>query len=406
MPVRSLRRRLYLYTATSHPDIRSIIITLVNGVDISLIDPALFPAINAQLDSQILRFQDAKDQFGVDRLQSIRRYITEEYPEQQERDRLLILRPKPKPVKPQPFSEQELDSIVTAILDGDRSQSYNSEQLDAIVDNLKTRREWALANDDYIGADQIEDAMRAILRRADAVNALKIQETRAEEMAQKVDEARHNLADLIARWEVVVANFVEQRDRELSEIWESNQKALADVEKLKDDPLPARFRKYSPHLLDMRRRERALVSSKRYDEACVLQAEADRNQAVEDERNRADYIASINDQLQKLAAKLDQAYNVRQMNLAKEEHTIRRQMNIEIGSARKMVQHLERALQACVLLSLDDDAPQPAKSQKSSLPLLDLPGMGRPEALSPQTFRQRAILNMKIYTRLPPKTAR
>jgi hypothetical protein len=102
-------------TPTSDP------LLALKGVDISPISPV----INAQLDSQLLRSQDATDQFGADRLQSIRRYITEEYPEKQERGRTLILRPKPKPPKPQPFSEQDSDSIVEAILDGDRSQSVS-----------------------------------------------------------------------------------------------------------------------------------------------------------------------------------------------------------------------------------------------------------------------------------------
>jgi hypothetical protein len=211
----------------------------------SLINRALYPAINAQLDSQIVRFRDAKDQFGVDRLQSIHRYITEEYPEEQERNRILILRPKPKRPKSQPFSGQELDSIVEAILDGDRSQSYDGEQLDAIVDNVKARRERALADEDDIAADHIEDATHAMLRRAGAVNALRIQEARAKEAAQKLDEVRRSLAELIARWDTVMANFVARRERELSEMWECNQKALADVEKLKDDAPPAKFRKYS-----------------------------------------------------------------------------------------------------------------------------------------------------------------
>jgi hypothetical protein len=94
------------------------------------------------------------------------------------------------------------------------------------------------------------------------------------------------------------------------------------------------------------------------------------------------------------------------MNLAKEEHTMRRQMNIEIGSARKLAEHLERAAQGYVLANLEEVAPGHAKPTRSALPVLDLPGMGRPETLSPKTFRQRAILNMQIYTRLPPKTAR
>jgi hypothetical protein len=54
------------------------------------------------------------------------------------------------------------------------------------------------------------------------------------------------------------------------------------------------------------------------------------------------------------------------------------------------------SVQECALRSVDEAAPGHAKSARSALPALDLPGMGRPEALSPQTFRQRAILKMKI----------
>jgi hypothetical protein len=49
------------------------------------------------------------------------------------------------------------------------------------------------------------------------------------------------------------------------------------------------------------------------------------------------------------------------MNLAKEEHIMRRQMNIEIGSARKIAAHFERTVQECALPSVDEAAPGHAK---------------------------------------------
>jgi hypothetical protein len=189
-------------------------------------------------------------------------------------------------------------------------------------------------------------------------------------------------------------------------MFENNAAAVAKLEELKTmDPIPAKFAKYSPRLLDLRQRERALVSSKRYDDAAILQAELNELEAAESEVNRQEWCADVDVQMQKLATKLSQAFEVRQVNLQKEEHAMQRQMNREIVSAKRTVEHLEASIKNCELPSMETNDVG-AQISASKLPSLNLAILTQVKERSPQTFRNRARLNMKLYTRLPLKTPR
>lgn len=412
---RAPRRPAYLYSAANHPDVRTMINSLANGVDISLFDPELYPVISQNLDIYILRFEDAKDETSVSKLKFVQKYIDEEYPREVERDRLLSGRRRQRQPKPQPFTKDELDQEIDAILDGSRKK-YTKPELDMIVEGLKQRRDQALEEEDFDTAELAKNCSNEMIRQSEFSYAVQIQEERVEELKEKLAESRKSLQDLRSRWRAVIQNFQKQRDEELQEIYQENMRKLEEVEKLKEEPPPPKFRKYSPMLLNMRTREKAMVSSKMYDEASVLQEEANKIQAVEDERNRQEWHANVDDQSQKLADKLNKALSVRETNLHKEENNIRRQMRKELTSAEKQVAHLERAIedsQSTFLGITDDDQAlnRTAKSRgvtpRSSLPSLNLTKASTTDPHAPKTFRQRRILNMKIYTRRPePKSAR
>jgi hypothetical protein len=404
-PERSPRPRLYLFTSTNHPEIRTIIGALVNGIDICLVEPTLYPAINAQLEAQIPRFQDAKDEFAAERCIAIRRYITHGYPEELERARILKYTPKPKPPKPRPYSSEQLKAEVEKLLKGNRSTNYDRIQCDVIVDDLKERRRQALEHEEYLDADNIEDTIAWMLRHTDAYSALKLQEARVADLTQKLEEARQNLTDLKARWAAVFATVRGECDDDLAEMYQSSQQSLKEVESQKQGPMPPRFKKYSPFLMNLKARERAMVAAKRYDDACALHAQLEAVQRVEDAKLQAEWFAAVDDQLEKLSAKFDQAMQVRLDNFALEEQQMVRERDLEIDSATKQIEHLGLALEKCEFPDIDENPNQPPTS-RGGIPLLDMPGMGRPEARSPKTIRQRRLLAMKIYTRLPPKTAR
>ena len=417
---RAPRRPAYLYTATNHPDVRSMIASLAYGVDISLFDPELFPLISSNLDISILRYEDAKDESAVRQLTYVQKYIDEEYPQELERERLLSARQRARQARPPPFTKDELDQEIEAVLDGERKK-YTKPQLDMIVEGLKRRRDEALAEEDYDEAELAKNCANEMIRESEFFYAVKIQEEKVDELKVKLEESRKSLHDLKSRWRAVLQNFQRQRDAELQEMYESNMRKLEDLERLKDEPPPPKFRKYSPQLLNMRIREKAMVTSKMYDEASVLQEEANRIQAVEDERNRQEWHANVDDQSQKLAEKLNKALSVRETNLAKEENNMRRQMRKELTSAERQVAHLEKAIEdsrSAIMMpgEEDKDLNQTTKSRttksrgvtpRSSLPSLNLTNCAATTPHSPKTFRQRRILNMQIYTRRPePKSAR
>jgi hypothetical protein len=399
------RNRDYLFSAADRPDPRSIILALVNGLDIMLVHPALYPLINSQIEGQIARFQDTKDQFSIDKLHEISRYINEEHPAQEERTRILIVPPKPPPPKPQPFSPTDLAKNVESVLTGQRRKNYTQIEMEALLAELRVRRKAALKMEDYIEAERIAYASTQLLRRVNSYTVVKFQEAKTVELTLKLEEAQKKLADLEFRWRNVMQHFRMQRDQELHRIYANNIMAIEELEGLKSEPLPPKFNKRSPALLNLRQRERAMISSRRYDDAAIVQVEADRLQSVEDEKNRHEWISDVDLQIEKLTVKLNQMFAVRRFNLEKEEHGMVRQRKRELASARKTVEHLKKTIKHSELPSIE--GPEPAvKLNDAGLPTLNFAVLNNVEERSPKTFRKRALLNMRVYTKVPPKTGR
>jgi hypothetical protein len=382
-----------------------MIASLINGLDITLIEPGLFGLINPYLEPQITRLQEAKEHFSVDRLVYVRRYINEEYPDEQERLRILTLHPKPVSPKPRPFRPEELNRQVELVLSGRRSKEYSQIEIDAILDELKQRREAAIEEEDYIEAERIADSCKQLLRQAESVTVSKIQEEKSEMLTSKLEEARAHLAELEYRWETVMANFQAHREYDLREMSDRNAARVAKLEEQKVRPPPPRLQKYSPRLLNLRRRELAMVSSKRYDDAAVLQEEAEVMQRDEDEHIQQLWVADVDGQAQKLIKKQKKEYEVRQVNLAKEERTMIRQRKQELTAARRKVEHLEWAIKGCQPSPIETSEPT-VQLNEAGLPVLNLSALNRIEEPSPKTFKKRRLINMKVYTRLPPKSQR
>jgi hypothetical protein len=327
------------------------------------------------------------------------------YPAELERARILHYTPKPKPPKPQPYGQAQLKAEVEALLKGNRSSNYDRIQCDAIVEELKERRKQALQEDRYFDADNIEDAIAWILRHTEAFSALKLQEAKAADLTQKLSDARENLSNLRARWETVFANFHAQNDQDFAEITQSHEQSVKEIESQKQEPMPVRFKKYSPHVMNLKAREKAMVAAKRYDDACALHNERKAVKQIEKAKLRADWIAAVDDQLEKLSARFNQTMFVRNQNLEKDEQQMIRDRDLEIQSAMRQIEHLQQAIEKCEFPDLDENSSRP-HTARSVRPLLDLPGMGRPDPISPKTVRQRRLLAMKVYTRVTPKTAR
>ena len=84
----------YIYNAGSSQDYREITLSLVGGVDISLVDPELYSNLLPYLDRYILKYQDRDDESSINRLKFCKEYICS-YPE---RERIAKLLPKEKKI--------------------------------------------------------------------------------------------------------------------------------------------------------------------------------------------------------------------------------------------------------------------------------------------------------------------
>lgn len=407
---RAPRSKKYFYTASSHPDPKDMIKGIVNGVDITLIEPVLYPQIANLLESAILRHRENKEYFAVEQLKFTEEYINSGYEEELERDRLLEVRVKEKPPKPQPFTDDQLEIEMDRVLNNQSNVAlFTKEELTALTEGLKKRRSAAISEEDFDEAERCDNAVSLFLQRSEMFRAGQLIEERISDLNHKLRKAEITRDDLYTHWRNVMSEFKQKRTNEIDEMCRCSTARVEKLETEKEMVPPPKFQKRSPRLLNMRNRERAMVSSKRYDDASSLQAEANKVQEQEDAHNIYLWHTNIDDRMERLANSLNRDIAVRDGHFAAQEAALRRRMKGELKVADSTVTHLEELIsRTSATFGGDLSQSRPVSKGKSgAMTRRSLPALNRgTETKQPNAFRQRAVLNMKIYTVKPPNSAR
>lgn len=401
-------KSLYIYTSQTHQDPRTILNALVSGVDISFVDPNLYPQIKEQIPNYILKFQDRRDEEAVNKLKFIDSYI-DKYPERQRFEMMLTKRKKPDPVKREIYSNEDLNKQVNSILRGTPSQLYyTTEESEAIINELKRRKTVYAEQEEYDKADYVNRATNQFIKLCECSESNKMQSEKAADLKQKLEEAEKNHEDLKQRWKQVFDTFYAKSDREYQEMTIKNQEEIDNLENQKSQKVPPKYNKYSAELLDLKKRNSAMVSSKRYDEATRLQIEIQKLQKLEDQKNVANWINLIDDQIDKAVDRQQKELTMRNNANQREEKTMRKMMKIELDSSEKFMMNLKKSIKLAedqiYTMEMETDNANLQKT-KSCLPPLNTNTtniFAPQEPMTPNKFRQRALLNMRVYTKRPP----
>ncbi|KAK8896012.1 hypothetical protein M9Y10_013899 [Tritrichomonas musculus] len=396
----------YLYTIQNHPDARTILNAVVSGVDISLVDPKLYPQIYDLIPNYILKFQDRKDEEIVEKLNFIQTYI-EKYPERQRLEMLLTRTRKVEQPKSEVYSKEELKNQVNAVLSGKPEIYYTSEQSEAIVSELKRRKAKYAEKEDFDRADMVTKTMSKFIKLCEFSESNQIQSDRSNELKQKLTEAQQNHEDLKRRWKQVFDIFYSKFDQEYQEMVEKQNEEIDSIEKQREGEMPAKFHKYSSELLNLKQKNKAMVFSKRYNEASELQAEVSKLEEQEDQLNYLEWMSSIDEQIAKTSAKHEQQRKIRENNFRREEKCMKKTMKAELEASEKLITNIKRNIKSTedqICTMGNDNEEQPNQKTRSALPpLSNSLNTAAQETMTPSMFRQRALLNMKVYTKRPQK---
>lgn len=418
-------RSTYLFNYQSRCDLHEIIIGIVNGIDISLVDPLYFPTLEPRCHDYILKFQDRNDDYSISRIQFAIDYIND-YPRRQMIHNKLLVKPPPPKVVPKPYEDEELEAEADKVENGDIGQKYTVEQHEAIVAELRKRRADYIQEEEYLKAENAEKMCRQLIQTSEFAQASEIQETKTEDYDAKLQEAKAYYQSLQTRWKNCFAVFDQRMQEEIQKLQEQQENEYNEMVKLRDQPPPPAFSKFSNDLLILRKREKSLVISKRYNEAEETKMLADVMEEKEIIQQNRDWQAEIDDRLNKLQTKHQKQMFVRNQNAKRERNQMVRNSQHEMDSAKKKIIHLEKCAkesknQLETMTSVHEPPPSTAtiKSRgsittRSNLPKIDNPYFNQAISVStmtPHAFRQRALLNMKIYRAKPnqkrqPYTAR
>ena len=398
----------YYYTVQSHPDGRTMMNALASGLDISLIDPQLFPLFYDLFPNYILKFQDQRDDATVEKLKFAQSYI-DKYPERQRFQMMLRKTKKSEPVKKEVYSENELKSQVKKVMKNQPDDSYTNEQMDAIVAALRKKKQKYAENDDFDKADAITRITNKFIKHCEFSESNQIQNDKSKDLRQKLKEAKRNHIDLKQRWKQVFETFYQKFDNEYMEMVKAQDQEIAELEQQRNGEMPPKFNKYSSELLNLKQRNKAMVYSKRYTEASEMQAEIQKLEAIEDQHNYNEWMKALDDQISKAQTKHNQLRKIRENNFRREEKCMKKTSKAELESSEKTIRNLRRAIKYAEsqIYTMADDNPEPTTERSALPPLnLSLSAVNAPPAQEPMTptqFRQRAIINMKVYTKRPNK---
>ena len=253
------------------------------------------------------------------------------------------------------------------------------------------------------------DKLKQLIQLSEAAATLEMSQERAEELKAKVAEAEESYEDMKVRWNRVLNNFYAARKENLTNLVKEQEeeynRAASKLQKSRPRSIP----KVSPALLELKRREESLVAAKKYIEASEVRAEINKFEFTEENTFQQQWDASTRHALQHLEKKHDQIYKIREANLKRDELNLIRNMDNELNAAQHKLETLKKLYEktemfiAPIQQVANNANPSPPATARSCLPPIKMPAKNEN---GPASFRQRALLNMKIYTRKPPKSAR
>ena len=409
------KKPVYEYYYSKHPNPRTVVLGLLNGVDILLVDPLLYPSLIEPLEYYKQRYEETNQPKVAEKIQFWIDYI-EKYPERQKMQAILMRKPKPPPEEPKPFTEEECSKHVDDIKENGVTQSYSYEELQQIIAEIRQRRFKLIEKQKFKEANLYDEKLKQLIAASEMKQALDIARNKQTELTEKVKEAQNQLDDITKRWNQVLHNFLEEKKSSLKNLAkEQDEEYKKQAEELQNKK-PKTLSMYSSAYLDMRKKEECLISGKKYVEASQMRDEME-NEQYNYQMYELQDLWDANTQLllDQLCKKQDQAYAIKIANLRRDETDLRKAMDAEIKSAQQKLKMFQEMLNKTEMeiQQMDpalnnknniENCGKTAQGGRSQLPTIKIPAQSNEH--SPNTFRMRALINRKIYTRKPPQTAR
>jgi hypothetical protein len=257
---------------------------------------------------------------------------------------------------------------------------------------------------DYLGANRAEQFAKIVLSHGQLSEVELMQEDKCQYYESIIAEEREKLEVLRAKWQELYRNLKKCARSELLQLKTDYEKQLAAVEALRRDPPPLSITKYSAELLQMRRREKAMLRAHRFAEAAGMKEQAEVLQKREDAEFTARWMVEVDQKIARLRFGHTKQVEGRKAFWTSARRELVDRANKETALAEKTIAHLEHTLGTVHdAKAVTTDLLSQNEEKENSLPVLAPTTDERERATA---HGQRRLLNHRIYTRTPASNLR
>ena len=162
-----------------------------------------------------------------------------------------------------------------------------------VLNYLINQKSEAIKAEDFLSAQKFEDKINEIklMQVEDAYESR--QNDKYEDLIQRLSDAQSALEEQRENLNQILQSFQDEREEAIMKLDEKLDNDLYQFDEDHNIEVPPKFRKFSPEYLNIRKREKFMVSSKRYVEANNLKKEADAMEKKEraiQEKNWENYV--------------------------------------------------------------------------------------------------------------------
>jgi hypothetical protein len=213
-----------------------------------------------------------------------------------------------------------IPQIAVSVLNQTPVSDVSPSQISDLISYFEDEKLRVISCGDYVAAQHIEDKINELKQFQMKSTFNRIHRDRCAEIQNRLTEAQQELDQRLRNRDQLFKTFKEQKCQSLQDFNTFADEELQDFNAEYETAPPCVFTKYSQEYLNLRMREKYMISSKRYIEAETLKTEADRRLIIEREnqenawrmqvnKKRELLIARQNDQRKALQRKWDRRWN-------------------------------------------------------------------------------------------------
>jgi hypothetical protein len=237
-----------------------------------------------------------------------------------------------------------LPLISVSVLNQTSICDISPSQISILISSFENEKFRLISCGDYVSAQQLENKIKELKLFQTKSTFNRIHQNRFTEIQFRLTEAQQKLTERLRLRSEHFKRFEEQQSQSLKSFNLFAEKELENFNFKHEIPPSEIFTKYSHEYLNLRMREKSLVSSKRYIEAECLKIEADKRMIIERENQEKFWIIHVNKQRELLISKQNDQRKAIERKWNRRWNELCFSINQEISKLENVVRKLKQKL--------------------------------------------------------------